>query len=163
MTIIEKIAASIHEALDTRNKCGEVVDVFPFYYDTPETINLRLDHATFPCAMMHVVESGIAVSDNGVLRERLTIKVVFANMTTLDFDGLENERIIEPLKRAAFCWLQVLRRSSELRLGADVETMRYYATNDAIVTGFEVTLRVEEIDGISICDLPYKAEDDGEC
>lgn len=158
MTIIEKIAASVHEALDTRGRDGKVIEVFPFYYETPETMNIRLDNAQYPCAYLYVVNSGTAIDENGIIREALTCQVVFTSTTVLDFDGLENERIIDVLKRAAFCWLQVLRRSSELRLRSIENTTRYYATHDAILTGFSVTVRIEEVEGISICDLPYKVE-----
>lgn len=87
------------------------------------------------------------------------MQVAFATPSVLDFDGMENERLIDTLKRAAFCWLQVLRRSSELRLDDDITTTRLYATEDAILTAFSVTIRVTEVEGISICDLPYKVED----
>lgn len=156
MTIIDKIAASIHAALDVRNEQGEVVEAFPFYYDTPETVNLRLDQAQYPCAFMHVVESGTADDTNGIIRERLLCQMVFTAPTVLDFDGLENERIIDPLKHAAFVWLQEVRRSSDLRLASIESTERLYATNDAILTAFAVTVRIEEVDGVSPCDLPIR-------
>lgn len=154
MTIIEKIACSIHAALDERDEAGEVVRTFPFYYDTPETINKRLDYAAPPCAFFHVVESGTAIDVNGIIKERLTCEVVFSDITTLDFDGIENERIIDELKRKAFIWLQVLRKSGILRIDTIVSTSRYYATEDAILTGFAVTIRVEDMEGISPCDAP---------
>lgn len=154
MTIIEKIAKSVHDALDTRDGRGNVTEVFPFYYDTPETLNVRLDNATYPCAMMHVVESGVVSDTNGILRERLTCQVLFASPTVLDFDGIENERIIEPLKRAAFVWLQSLNRSYDLKIGTGTKTtQRLYATEDAILTAFGVTLEIEEVDGVSPCDI----------
>ena len=156
MTIIEKIAESVHEALDTKDACGNTERVFPFYYDTPETINVRLDHADFPCAFLHVIESGVLADVNGILKERLTCQVLFAAPTVLDFDGLENEEIIDDLKRAAFIWLQVLKRSGDLKLASVQNTQRLYATEDAIVTAFGVTCDIEEVDGISFCDLPYK-------
>lgn len=158
MTIIEKIEQSIHDALDIKNAEGEVIRPFPFYYDTPQTLNIRLDNANFPCAFLHVVESGVADDTNGILRERVTCQVMFASPTVLDFDGIRNERIIDALKRIAFVWLQGLRKSNDLRLASDIQTRRLYASEDAILTVFGVTITIEEVDGISPCD-EINAED----
>lgn len=143
MTIIEKLQQSVKDALGTS---------FPFYYDTPQTINLRLDNATFPCAFLHVIESGAVRNDIGILKERLTCQVLFTAPSSLDFDGVENEKIIDTLKRYAFVWLQVLQRSRELTLDEIQGTTRLYATEDAILTAFGVTVVVTEVDGISWCD-----------
>lgn len=160
MTIIEKLAQSIHDVLDIKNAEGEVVRPFPFYYDTPQTLNVRLDNANFPCAFLHVIESGTADDTNGILRERIMCQVMFANLTVLDFDGLENERIIDALKRIAFVWLQGLRKSQDLRLASNIRTRRLYASEDAILTVFGVTITVEEIDGISPCDVTNEEDFD---
>lgn len=145
MTIIDKLKATIHRAL------GEQ---FPFYYDTPNTLNLRLDNARFPCAFLHVIESGAVRNEVGILREQLTCQVLFTSPSSLDFDGIENERIINGLKHDAFVWLQVLNRNNVLTLDSIEGTTRLYATEDAILTAFGVTIRVTEIEGVSPCDVP---------
>ena len=63
MNVIEKIKNSI-----------ESVTSLTFYYDTPQTLNQRLDSATYPCAMLNIVQSGAIVTDNGIIRERLTVE-----------------------------------------------------------------------------------------
>ena len=145
MTIIEKLKTTIHKAL------GEQ---FPFYYDTPNTLNLRLDNARFPCAFLNVIESGAVRNEVGILREQLTCQVLFTAPSSLDFDGIENERIINGLKHDAFVWLQVLANNDLLDLDSIDGTTRLYATEDAILTAFGVTIRVTEIEGVSPCDVP---------
>lgn len=145
MTIIEKLESTIHQAL------GEQ---FPFYYDTPSTLNLRLDNARFPCAFLHVIESGAVRNDVGILREQLTCQILFTAPSNLDFDGIENERIINELKQNAFIWLQILNRNDLLTLDSIDGTTRLYATEDAILTAFGVTIRVTEIEGVTPCDVP---------
>lgn len=141
-SIIQKVKESVENATGVM-----------FYYDTPQTLNLRLDRATFPCAMLHIVESGAVQDTNGVLRERMTIEVLFATKSNLDFDGLEVENSeINWLKIKAFEWLlALLRMKTELRCVSLNGTSRYYATDDAIYSAFGVNVTIEEIEGISKC------------
>ena len=138
MTIIDKIKQSVEQATG-----------LPFVYDTPQTLNVRLDNLNLPCAMMQVVESGTATDENGIIREVITAMVLFTDRTELDFDGIENERKhLDAMKKAAFGWLLSLRRSECLRLVSTGATARYYATDDAIVTAFGVTVTIEELEGV---------------
>ena len=73
MSIIAKIKQSVEQATG-----------LTFYYDTPQTLNVRLERATFPCAMLHIVSSGALEEVNGILRERLTVEVLFATNSNLD-------------------------------------------------------------------------------
>ena len=138
MTIIDKIKQSVEDATGLQ-----------FLYDTPETLNTRLDNMPLPCAMMQIVESGAVVDENGLIREQLTVMVLFTDKTELDFDGVQNEREhLDAMKRKAFRWLLALRRSDALRLTETGTTARYYATEDAIVTAYGVTVTIEDTEGV---------------
>ena len=143
MSIIDKIKKSIEDATG-----------LTFYYDTPQTLNVRLDRATYPCAMLHILQSGAVTDANGVLRERLTIEVLFATTSHLDFDGVNVEaNEIDGLKKQAFKWLIKLLRSHDLRLVSINGTNRYYATEDAIYSAFGVNVTLDEAQGFSKCDI----------
>lgn len=143
MSIIEKIQNSI-----------TVTTGLPFYYDTPQTLNVRLDRATYPCAMLHILEQNAVHDENGILRERLTIEMLFAVNSNLDFDGIDVERNeLDALKRFAFQWLIGLYKSHDLHLQSVNGTNRYYATDDAIYSAYGVNVTLEEIAGISKCDF----------
>lgn len=143
MSIIDKIKKSIEDATG-----------LTFYYDTPQTLNVRLDRATYPCAMLHILRSGAVTDANGVLRERLTIEVLFATTSHLDFDGVDVEaNEIDGLKKQAFKWLIKLLRSHDLRLVSVNGTNRYYATDDAIYSAFGVNVTLDEAQGFSKCDI----------
>lgn len=143
MSIIDKIKKSIEDATGLM-----------FYYDTPQTLNVRLDRATYPCAMLHILQSGAVTDANGVLRERLTIEVLFATTSHLDFDGVDVEaNEIDGLKKQAFKWLIKLLRSHDLRLVSINGTNRYYATDDAIYSAFGVNVTLDEAQGFSKCDI----------
>ena len=143
MSIIDKIKNSITAATG-----------LPFYYDTPQTLNVRLDRAQYPCAMLHILQSGAITDANGILRERLTIEMLFATTSRLDFDGTDVEaNEIDWLKKYAFTWLMKLLRSRDLRLVSINGTNRYYATDDAIYSAFGVNVTLDEAQGFSACDL----------
>lgn len=149
MSIIEKIKNSIIAATG-----------LPFYYDTPQTLNIRLDRGTFPAAMLFIVNSGAIQDTNGILHERLTIEMVFATAArlssadTFDFDGLDVEQNdLDAMKMQAFKWLLNLYRSHDLRLVAINNTKRYYATDDVMLNGYAVNVTIDEVAGISKCDI----------
>lgn len=143
MSVIDKIKNSITAATG-----------LPFYYDTPQTLNVRLDTAVYPCAMLHILQSGAVVDVNGILKERLTIEMLFATTSHLDFDGTDVEKNeIDGLKKYAFTWLLKLLRSHDLKLIAINGTNRYYATEDVIYSAYGVNVTIDEIQGYSKCDI----------
>lgn len=149
MSIIEKIEESIKSATG-----------LPFYYDTPETLNQRMSGASakrpwvFPCAMLNILNSGAVQDQNGILRERLTVEVLFATKSNLDFDGVQVEACeIDKMKERAFTWLLALMRSRVLRLASINNTNRYYATDDAIYSAYGVNVTIDEVQGFSPCNL----------
>ena len=143
MNVIEKIKNSI-----------ESVTGLTFYYDTPQTLNQRLDNATYPCAMLNIVQSGAIVTDNGIIRERLTVEVLFVTLSRLDFDGLQVENDLDTMKLKAFQWLlSLMRQSHGLKIVSLNSTNRYYATDDAIYAAYGVNLTIDEVAGVSSCDF----------
>ena len=143
MSIIEKIKQSVERATG-----------LPFYYDTPQTLNVRLDRATYPCAMLHIVTSGALADDNGIMRERLNVEVLFTTTSHLDFDGTDVENNeLDVMKMHAFKWILSLFRSRTLRLVTLNGTNRYYATDDAIYSAYGVNVTLEEIQGVTACDF----------
>lgn len=143
MSIIGKIRGSIIAATG-----------LPFYYDTPQTLNVRLDRAQFPCAMLHILQSGAAYNENGIIRERLTIEMQFVQRSHLDFDGTDVEtNELDAMKIKAFQWLLHLTRSRDLNLITVNNTNRYYATDDAIYSAYGVNITIEEVEGVSKCTI----------
>lgn len=130
-----------------------------FYYDTPQTLNVRLDRAKFPCAMLNILQTGAVVTDNGIIRERLTIEVLFVTNSNLDFDGETVERDeLDKMKLYAFTWLLALMRGGDFKLAAINGTSRYYATDDVIFSAYGVNVTIEELQGVSQCTIVDSAE-----
>ena len=143
MNVIEKIKNSIESATG-----------LTFYYDTPQTLNQRLDNATYPSAMLNIEQSGAIVTDNGIIRERLTVEVLFVTLSRLDFDGLQVENDLDAMKLKAFQWLlSFMRQNHGLKIVSLNSTNRYYATDDAIYAAYGVNLTIDEVAGVSPCDF----------
>lgn len=141
MSIIEKIKNSVENATG-----------LTLHYDTPETLNETIETADFPCAMLNIIQSGAVTDANGIMRERLTIEVLFSQLSSLDFDGVTVERDeLDAMKKKAFKWVQSLMRSRDIRLISNNGTNRYYATNDMIVSAYGINVTIEEIEGIAPC------------
>ena len=83
MTIIDKIKNSV-----------ESVTGMQFIYESPQTINTRLDNMPMPCCFMNIIDQGVAIDDNGIIREQMTIQVMFCDLCELDFDGIDAEKIL---------------------------------------------------------------------
>ena len=100
---------------------------------------------------MNIIDQGVAIDDNGIIREQMTIQVMFCDLCELDFDGIDAEKILDRLKKIAFSWVANAMSSTEFKVKEILGTNRYYADNDAIVCAFSVSLQIEEIDGVSKC------------
>ena len=141
MNVITKLKNSVENATG-----------LPFYYDTPQTLNVRLERAKFPCAMLNILQTGAVVSDNGIIRERLQIEMLFVTNSDLDFDGETVERDeLDEMKLYAFTWLLSLMRGGDFKLAEINGTSRYYATGDAIYSAYGVNVTIEEAEGVSSC------------
>lgn len=143
MSIIDKIKSSVETATGIM-----------FYYDTPQTLNVRMERENwqFPCAILNIVQSGAVTDQNGVMRERLTIEVLFSQLSSLDFDGIKVEaNELDEMKSTAFKWVQSLFRSHDLRVVSLNGTNRYYATDDAIISAYGINVTIDEIEGVSPC------------
>lgn len=158
-TIIDKLKNSITSTTG-----------LPFYYDTPQTLNERLDRGKFPAAMLNILNQNAVLSENGILRERLTIEMIFVTenvsrpgVDALDFDGewVETNEL-DKMKRLAFQWLLGLYRSHDLHLVAINGTNRYYATDDVIYDAYGVNVTLDEIAGVSKCDFKKTEQEPGE-
>lgn len=151
MSIIGKIKESVEGATG-----------LPFYYDTPQTLNERMSSGgwAFPCAMLHILQSNALQDTNGILRERLTIELLFATTSRLDFDGTTVEEYeLDAMKHYAFKWLLSVYRSHTLRLVSLNSTNRYYASDDAIYSAYGVNITLEEIQGISSCNFSEESNE----
>lgn len=142
MTITSKIKDSVRESLG-----------IPCYYQSEEELNRIFDGGEFPCAFFTLLRSQGITQDNGNIRERVQIAMFFADVAEFDYNAERNERIIDLQKQRAYKWLLSLRRSDTLRLVSTDGSERAYAEYDVILTGYAVRVTLEELQGVTICDV----------
>jgi len=144
--IIRKIKTSIETATG-----------IPFIYGGNHAVNTLIETAPLPCAIAYLVDNSQVVDEAGILHERLNIAVFFVNKTNFDADSLDNEDVIDTMKKKAFIWLQSARQRMNvdgLKIGVVGNAQRIYDEFDVIVTGYGITVPIDEIEGVSQCDIP---------
>ena len=153
MTIIDKLKASI-EALEVEQGSNTHM---PFVYAPAEVQNIVLDGMQPPFVVCMPIESAAVEDTGGTIRERITIAVWFADLmcenVAGDYDALENEQIIDRCKRRAFRWAASLSPAKDLRLVSLNGSMRAYLERDAFLTGYMLNATIEEMDGVSRCNI----------
>lgn len=105
-TIIDKLAATIE-----RKELGVDDKPLPFVYADEGLQNIILEGVEMPFAACVPISSSAVVADDGQYHERITVAVFFGDVMTesgTDYDGIENERIIDTCKKRAFLWLTSL-------------------------------------------------------
>lgn len=142
MTIPDKIKQSVKAA--TGLKC---------YYQSEEELNRIFDNADFPCAFFVLLRGQQLNTDNGNYRERLQVAMFFADTTDFDATAEANERIIDKQKRHAYKWLYSLQTDKTFRLVSVNSSERVYSEYDVMVTGYAINVTIEELQGVTACEL----------
>lgn len=155
MTIVDKIKATIQAAVEADygqtdingDPVMESIDVW--YHDEP-TLNVLTSRMRFPCVMFQLLTNGRVVQEGGQVKEAVTAAVFFVDKTEFDFDGEDNEVIIDQCKARAFTWLSWLSSSELVGIEAVNRTTRVYDRYDDILTGFGVSVDLKEINGLCV-------------
>lgn len=155
MTIIDKLAETI-KALPLDPDCTH--KHLPFVYADEDIQNIVFDDIQPPFVACIPIQSGIVQDDNGILRERVTMALWFADLmdagTAGDYDAVANERIIHKCKVNALRWGAMMSiPQSGLKLVSINGSIRAYLKNDAYLTGYMLNVTLEDMDGISRCNL----------
>lgn len=141
MNIIEKIKSTFD---------GSGLTV---HYGTPEQLNADLEYAAYPCVFFYLLDTGSVNIQTAQTVERFEVAFYFANLTEFDFNTDENEELIETCKQSALLWLNTLQRSSVLQLISVGRSQRVYDVFDVNLTGFALSVTIEEMQGFSGCDI----------
>lgn len=80
-------------------------------------------------------------------------QIGFLAPTEFDFEGHENDNIVEQMKRAAILFVKTLNISGYFELiEGNVSYQVVYDYLDQNVTGVVITLKLKEVSGVTICD-----------
>lgn len=125
--------------------------------------NVAMDAITKPSVVYVLPPSGKLDFSYARVKDYPETQIGFLAPTDFDFDGTENDNIIEQMKRLAIKFVKALNASKGFEL---IEGKRPYQVVydflDQNVTGIVLNLPLEEVDGIIICDEESRYEDENE-
>ena len=123
--------------------------------------NEKLDHIEGPTVIYILPPSGTLDFDYARVKDYPESQIAFVVSTEFDFEGEENDNVIEQMKRLCMRFIKSLNESGlfepiEGRLPYRV----LYDYFDQNVTGIVITPQLVEEDGVSICEGEIRNEDE---
>lgn len=141
-TSVERKIASIVERLDG----------VTYLFDNWATANVRLDKMPLPAVINLLPASGKFVLSRTQIHDAPNCMIAFADKTKFDFDGQENDAIIERCKGYAVQFIRELNKSNLFQwVDDEVSYSVFYDKLDVNVTGIVIELKLEEVQGVPIC------------
>lgn len=114
--------------------------------------NVELDHIDKPTIVYVLPPSGTLTFKWNEVKDAPNSQIAFVCTTNFDFDGKENDGIIEAMKRLAIRFVKALNESGLFEvIEGDVLYQVLYDHLDQNVTGIVLTLTLEEVKGVSLC------------
>lgn len=136
---IRSIAASLGEGIEYR-------------FMNWAQANVELDKIEKPTIVYILPPSGTLTFKWNEVKDAPNTQIAFVCVTDFDFDGTENDGIIEAMKRLAIRFVRALNGSGLFeQIDGDVLYQVLYDHLDQNVTGVVLTLTLAEINGVSIC------------
>lgn len=125
--------------------------------------NVAMDAITKPSVVYVLPPSGKLDFSYARVKDYPETQIGFLAPTDFDFDGTENDNIIEQMKRLAIKFVKALNTSKCFELIEGKQPYQVvYDFLDQNVTGIVLNLPLEEVDGIIICDEESRYEDENE-
>ena len=123
-----------------------------YLYDNWATANVRLDRLEFPAIINLLPVSGQFDISRTTLRDCPECMIAFADKTRFDFDGVENDEVIERCKALAVRFILELNKSGLFEwTSTDISYSVFYDKLDVNITGIVVELRLKEVQGVPMC------------
>lgn len=125
--------------------------------------NVAMDAITKPSVVYVLPPSGKLDFSYARVKDYPETQIGFLAPTDFDFDGTENDNIIEQMKRLAIKFIKALNASKCFELIEGKQPYQIvYDFLDQNVTGIVLNLPLEEVDGIIICEEESRYEDGNE-
>lgn len=114
--------------------------------------NVELDGVTSPTIVYVLPPSGILNFRRNQVKDKPNTQIAFVCSTEFDFQGTENDGIIEAMKRLAIRFIKKFNESGLFEpIEGDVPYQVLYDHLDQNVTGIILNLILNEEQGVSIC------------
>ena len=131
----------------------EQITGLPLIYQSEEMVNFLVGENPVPVGIWYLLQDGQVVSDSasGAIRERIQARIYVADISELDFNAIENERIIAKCKNILFNFIAQLKSDKDLQVDSINLSRRFYLHTDDILTGYMVDITISELSGFNKC------------
>lgn len=122
--------------------------------------NVRLDKVSRPTIVYVLPPSGNLTFSWKDVKDSPNSQIAFVCNTKFDFDGQENDGIIEAMKRLCIRFIRKLNDSGLFSpIDGAIQYRVLYDYLDANVTGIVIEPTLVEINGISLCSLQFERKE----
>lgn len=145
----------ITPASSVERKIASVVETIgnlTYVFDNWHTANFRLDKESLPAVINVLPVSGVMNVTDRKLRDFPNCMLAFVDKSDFDFDGKDNDEILERCKNLAMEFILTANASGLFEpISGDVRYSVLYDKLDVNVTGVVIELQLREKQGITLC------------
>ena len=145
----------ITPASSVERKIASVVETMgnlTYVFDNWHTANFRLDKESLPAVINVLPVSGVMNVTDRRLRDFPNCMLAFVDKADFDFDGKDNDEILERCKNLAMEFILTANASGLFEpIIGDVRYSVLYDKLDVNVTGVVIELQLMEKQGITLC------------
>jgi hypothetical protein len=133
----------------------ESITGLPLIYQSEEMVNFLVGNNPVPVGIWYLLQDGQVVSDSadGTIRERVQVRIYVGDKSEVDFNAIENERIIDKCKKILFNFIANLKSDNDLQIESINLSRRFYLETDDILTGYMVDMTISELSGFNKCKI----------
>lgn len=155
-TFGDEFAKDITPASSVERKINKVIQTMDsgltYIFDNWATANVRLDKLPLPAVINVLPVSGAFNVTARKMRDFPNCMLAFLDKTDLDFDGKENDVVLERCKNLAMEFILTANASGLFEpIEGDVSYSVVYDKMDVNVTGVVIELQLKEKKGINLC------------
>lgn len=123
--------------------------------------NVELDKIKNPTIVYVLPASGKLLFTWREVLDRPNAQIAFVSPTDFDFDGAENDCIVEEMKRLCIRFVKALNESGYFdEIEGDQDYQVLYDHLDVNVTGIVISPVLKEVEGVNLCDEPARLGDE---
>ena len=149
------MSKKITPASSVERKIASVVETMgnlTYVFDNWHTANFRLDKESLPAVINVLPVSGVMNVSDRKLRDFPNCMLAFVDKADFDFDGKDNDEILERCKNLAIEFILTANASGLFEpISGDVRYSVLYDKLDVNVTGVVIELQLRERQGITLC------------
>lgn len=130
----------------------EKMEGLTYIFDNWQTANVKLDSAQLPAVINVLPISGKFNLGRQQLKDFPSCMLAFVDKTEFDFNGADNDKIIESCKDRAKEFIIRVNESGEFEdIEGDINYSVIYDRMDVNVTGIVISITLKETKGVNLC------------